>query len=434
MPTCLVNLAHLDPPQVGGLSRIAREVSRLLLERADLKTIFAVNATFAPVFMDWIGQPAAVIPYIGRSDPTWILRLCQPDVIVSPLFGLHPFTSDHACRAAHIVSIPDALSLDLPDLFAPADRAYRQSVYALLVYAHSVVTLSEHARGRLLHHLPLKPEQVRVVPLGSDATAAHDSHPPPIDLPARYVLYPANLWPHKRHDLLLRTMQIVWRQQPDMHLVLTGGGRSAEQTTRLLSLLSEPEQARVHDLGFVDDARLNALYRQAEALVFPSMYEGFGMPLVEAMRNGCPVICAPLTSIPEVVGSAALLVQSDDPAAWARAICDDLPARRAELIAAGRDQADRFTWARARQGWDAILREVLPEGTPLPANTTRIAANLRPLLDQIAAARLGELRFSERAASPKLRRPLQLAYRLSRLPTIWAARTQIRQLVRNYLA
>lgn len=434
MPTCLVNLAHLDPPQVGGLSRIAREISRLLLQRADLKTIFAVNATFAPAFMDWIGQPAVVIPYIGRSDPAWMLRLCQPDVIVSPLFGLHPFTSDQALRAAHIVSIPDALSLDLPDLFAPADRAYRQSVYALLVRARRVVTLSEHARIRLLYHLPLKSEQVRVVPLGSDATAADDSHPLPFDLPARYVLYPANLWPHKRHELLLRTMQIVWRQQPDLHLVLTGGGRSAEQTARLLSLLSEPDQARVHDLGFVGDMQLNALYRQAEALVFTSLYEGFGMPLVESMRNDCPVICAPLTSIPEVVGDAALFVQSDDPADWARAICDELPARRAERIAAGREQAQRFTWARARQGWDAILREILPEGAAVSFETARIAADLHPLLNQIAAARLGELHFAERAASPKLRRPLQLAYRLSHLPTISAAQSRIRQLVRDSLA
>lgn len=433
MPTCLVNLAHLDPPQVGGLSRIAREVSRLLLERSDLKTIFTVDSTFAPAFMDWIGQPAVVIPYIGRSDPPWILRLCQPDVIVSPLFGLHPFTSEHALRAAHVVSIPDALSLDMPDLFAPPDRAYRQGVYAMLVHARRVVTLSEHARSRLLHHLPLKPEQVQVVPLGSDATAVDISPTLPIDLPARYVLYPANFWPHKRHDLLLRAMQLVWQRQPDLHLILTGGGRSAEQTTRLLSCLSEADQQRVHDLGFVEDAQLNALYRQAEALVFTSLYEGFGMPLVEAMRNGCPVICAPRTSIPEVAGTAALFVQSDDPAAWARAVCDDLPARRAELIAAGYEQAKRFTWARARQSWDAILREILPEGAPLPSKTAHIAGDLRPLLTQIADARLRELHFAGRAAVPQLRRPLQLAYRLTRLPAIGAAQLRIRRLVRSFL-
>jgi glycosyltransferase involved in cell wall biosynthesis len=433
MPTCLVNLAHLDPPQVGGLSRVAREVSRLLMERSDIRTVFAVNATFAPAFMDWIGQPAIVIPYIGRADPAWILSLCQPDVIVSPLFGLHPFTSDQALRAAHIVSIPDALSLDIPDLFAPADRAYRHGVYTMLVHARRIVTLSEHARGRLLHHLPLKPEQVRVVPLGSDATPADDSLPSSVDLPARYILYPANLWPHKRHDLLLRTMQMVWRHQPNLHLVLTGGGRTSDQTTRLHSHLGETDQARFHDLGFVDDTELDALYRRAEALVFPSRYEGFGMPLVEAMRNGCPVICAPLTSIPEVVGSAALLVQSDDPADWARAICEELPARRADLIAAGRERAEQFTWARARQGWDAILREVLPVSTPPLLETARIATELHPLLAQIATARLGELRFAERAPYPGLRRPLQLAYRLSRLPTIRSAQSQIRRLVGDFL-
>src|SRR5208282_4076800 len=99
-------------------------------------------------------------------------------------------------------------------------------------------------------------------------------------------------------------------------------------------------------------------YRRAEALLFVSEYEGFGMPLVEAMVNHCPVICAPLTAIPEVAGNAALYVNSEDPWAWASAFLEQLPALRSRLIEKGRRQAQNLTWDKMRDGWRAHLMSV----------------------------------------------------------------------------
>ena len=114
------------------------------------------------------------------------------------------------------------------------------------------------------------------------------------------------------HDLLFRIMSRLWEQQPDVHLVLTGGRSEADQHSlqALMTLHGCPPE-RIHDLGYVDDSQLTLLYRKAEALLFVSQYEGFGMPLLEAMQHGCPVICAPLAAISEVVGEAGITVNSE---------------------------------------------------------------------------------------------------------------------------
>ena len=385
MKTCLVNLAYLDPAQIGGVGRIAHEVSRLLATQAvDARVIFIVSWRFAGEFAGWLGQSAVVVPFITSRDLRLTLRLLKPDVIVSPLFGLEPFTNS---SALHIAGMPDALALDHPELFTPADLAYRQQVYAHLTQAFRVVTLTEHARTQLLHHLTLPPEKIAVVPLGAEPQVSIQTTDVP-DLPAQYIFYPANVWPHKRHDLLMRIFGLLCQQQPDLHLIMTGG-RSAENRQHLQSLAAQykcpPE--RIHDLGYVDDSTLIALYRHAQALLFVSQYEGFGMPLLEAMQQGCPVICAPLAAIPEVVGDAAIYVDSDQPDEWVKAVLTTLPQQRTRLIEAGRERAAQFTWAKTRDGWQHVLSESGLRFSAEPAqNQTgvrQLAVRMQPLLEQV---------------------------------------------------
>jgi glycosyltransferase involved in cell wall biosynthesis len=175
--------------------------------------------------------------------------------------------------------------------------------------------------------------------------------------PGRFWLYPANLWPHKRHALLLHALAHARQRGHDVRLVLTGHPDGLEALQAQAQALGLPDHALQH-CGYVSDARLHALYRRADALVFASSYEGCGMPLLEAMHAGCPVICAPCAAIPEIVGEAALLVQPDDsPQAWASAALDVLPERRQALIAAGRAHAQPFTWQAARAAWRTLLLE-----------------------------------------------------------------------------
>ncbi len=356
MKTCLVNLAYLDPSRVGGVGRIAYEVSRLLAdcadESAELRVIFVVGWRFAGAFWAWLDHSAVIVPYITRYDLQLTLWLLKPDVIISPLFGLEPFTQ---AKALHIAGMPDALALDHPELFSKVDLAYRQQVYAHLKQAFQVVTLSEHARERLLHQTNLQPEQIAVVGLGADAQVTPQASPVP-NLPARFLYYPANVWPHKRHELLFRIMGLLGEQQPDIHLVMSGG-RTPEDLQNLRSLAFRyncpPEH--IHDLGYVDDSQLITLYQNAEALLFVSQYEGFGMPMLEAMQHKCPVICAPLAAIPEIVGQAGIYVDSENAEDWVKAITVTLPEKRDQLVAAGIERAAHFTWAKTRKGWAAVL-------------------------------------------------------------------------------
>ncbi|MBA3873796.1 MAG: glycosyltransferase family 4 protein, partial [Anaerolineae bacterium] len=345
-------------------------------------------------------------------------------------FGLEPFTN---AKAKQIAGMPDALALDHPELFSAVDLAYRQQVYGQLKQAARVVTLSEHARERLLHHTELRLEQIAVVPLGAEPqkqlsvnTNANEPpeplpQPSPVNeggsqteyllnyhpLPARYVFYPANFWPHKRHDLLFRIMSRLWQEQPDSHLVMTGGRSEADR--RGLQVLATrygcpPE--RIHDLGYVDDAQLTLIYRKAEALVFVSQYEGFGMPLLEAMQQGCPVICAPLAAIPEVVGEAGIIVNSEDAEDWVKAILTVLPEQRDKLIAAGRERAAQFTWAKTRDGWREVIAEAGLDcgGASVQSKneSTEIAGHIQPLLTQISqhAASMGRSRWRQMAGLP----------------------------------
>lgn len=388
MNTCLVNLAYLDPATIGGVGRIAHEISRLLALEANARTtrvIFVVGWRFAGEFARWLGAAAVIVPYLTRYDFALTCRLLRPDIIISPLFGLEPFQH---MNTRHVAGMPDALALDHPELFSPVDLAYRQQVYTNLSRAFRVVTLSQHARSRLLNHTRLQPEQVVVAPLGADPQE-HTGNGPLPDLPIRYVLYPANLWPHKRHELLLKIMTHVWARQPDLHLVLTGG-RSGQDKRRLADLIAAnrcpPE--RVHDFGFVPDAQLALLYHKAEAVLFVSRYEGFGMPLLEAMHHGCPVICAPEAAIPEVVDGAGLFVDGDDPAAWADALLNILPLRRGELVSRGLERAAQFTWAKTRSRWQTVLREAGLDFTPSPLVdplVTHHAKRSQPLLERMGS-------------------------------------------------
>jgi glycosyltransferase involved in cell wall biosynthesis len=212
-----------------------------------------------------------------------------------------------------------------------------------------VVTLSEYSKRRLLHHVGLAPGDVAVVPPGVAPVPASSAHVP---ITGRFMLYPARDWAHKRHPFLLAVMDEVWKASPDVTLVLTGwhdGSPAAEPSTRR-------RRGRVVNLGYIPENELQALYERAEALLFPSSFEGFGLPVLEAMAAGCPVVCSGLEVLRELVADAALVPPADEPKAWARAITEELPARRASLRSSGRSRALDFSRERMRRGWGEQLR------------------------------------------------------------------------------
>jgi glycosyltransferase involved in cell wall biosynthesis len=245
--------------------------------------------------------------------------------------------------APRVVSLLDVQHHELPQMFSPLERRLRAWAYdGAARAADLVLTISEHARRGIVEHVGVAPERVWSIPLGIDLARFSPAGPGPAErlgLPERYVLYPANMWPHKNHARLLDAFAALG--DPDLWLVLTG------QTYGRERLLDGRE--RVRHLGHLPQAEVAGLYRGAAALVFPSLFEGFGLPPLEAMACAVPVAASTGGSIGEVCGDAALLFDPLETEAITEAIgrvTRDEPLRT-RLRAAGPPRAARFTWAAA---------------------------------------------------------------------------------------
>jgi glycosyltransferase involved in cell wall biosynthesis len=266
---------------------------------------------------------------LGRQD-----LLHYPFTVPLPRVGAVPW----------IMSLHDVQHLDLPHMFTAAERAYRRVAYDLPARrAPMVMTLSEFSRQRIVEHLGIPRGRVVVTPLGVDTSAFT-----PYDGPREpLVLYPATAWPHKNHARLVRAMERVRRSVPDLRLVLTGG--------RLETLGNLPEW--VDRRGHVPAEELRDLYRSAACLAFPSLYEGFGLPVLEAMASGCPVAASDRGPLPELCGDVATLFDPEDEEAMAQGILTTL--RDGEGLAhRGVGRAAAFTWSRCAETHLAAYRRM----------------------------------------------------------------------------
>jgi alpha-1,3-rhamnosyl/mannosyltransferase len=228
------------------------------------------------------------------------------------------------------------------------------------------VTPSEFSRDALLSVVDLPREQVWIVPHGI---------PPPSIGPGREVdlaqieafgvrppffVYPAITYPHKNHLTLVRAFAGVVEAHPEASLVLTGGEAQTEHELReTISELGLEDS--VHRTGRIPWGDLAALLRQAHGLGFPSRFEGFGAPVIEAMARGCPVVAADATALPEVVADAGVLVDPDDQDAWTTELLRllDDEGHHAALVTAGRARAAQFSAVASAEALLKAYREVL---------------------------------------------------------------------------
>ncbi|MHB8656596.1 MAG: glycosyltransferase family 4 protein [Solirubrobacteraceae bacterium] len=252
-----------------------------------------------------------------------------------------------------VVVIHDVQHYDLPQNFSRLQLAWRNYFYRVAANkATMLITDSEHARLRTIEMFGLDPDRVRGVHVAVDharfvpADAPGDAEQlAGLRLPQRYLLYPASFWPHKNHLGLLEAIGQV--ADEEIHLVLTGSPMGRQEEI-MAAAARHGLAERVHHLGIVPDEAVPALYRHAIGLVFPSTYEGFGMPTVEAMACGCPVASSLVTSLREVCGDAVIELTPGDPTQMARAIERLIGNQqlRSVLREKGFAQARRFTWSR----------------------------------------------------------------------------------------
>lgn len=267
-----------------------------------------------------------------------------------------------AVSRRNVVVIHDAAALRYPQAYSPGYVAYQRRLLPMLVRrARLIITVSEFSRGELVEVLGAAPERVTVIPEGVDermfAAASSPTISERFSLDRPYVLALGTSSARKNLSIL----DIAARTLMDrgIELVVAGSERGYLRGGRGEGL---------RRLGYIPEADLPSIYAGARALVMPSFYEGFGLPCLEAMACGVPVVASRCGALPETVGDAALLVEPDDAETFAEALlaaaCEETV--RSELIASGRARAALFTWQRTAGATDATIAELLGTGPIAP--------------------------------------------------------------------
>lgn len=261
-------------------------------------------------------------------------------------------------------TVHDLSSLHVANKYDRLHEFYIRKVMPALIRCLTyVITVSESSRRDIVEHAGVSPDRVVVVPNGWNGLRQPSGVACPVSGP--YLLYVARLeHPGKNHVRLIRAFERLWLSgRKDVKLVLAGPDRERADEIHAAARLS-PCSDNIVFTGYVDDAVLDTLYRHARALVFPSLFEGFGLPLIEAMGYDLPVASANRSSLPEVAGNAALYFDPVDVEAMAACmvrLLDDEPLR-AHLVEAGRQRRTLFSWDRTARATVDVLEAAAADG------------------------------------------------------------------------
>jgi len=261
----------------------------------------------------------------------------------------------------------DLQHLHLPEFFTPEARQAREATYrAFCAQASLIVVATQWVKDDVCARYGIAPKRVAVVnpppvtvaygppePNEESAIAAR------LGLPARYAFYPAQTWGHKNHERLFEALRQLRDRGIEVPLVCSGH-RNARHPEVMRSAAALHIAGQVTFLGFLSPTEIQVVYRRATMLVFPSLFEGWGLPILEAFAEGVPVACSNVTSLPNLVGDAALVFEPTDPDAIAASIerlwVDDALAR--ELVERGRARLGTFDWHRTALLMRAHYRRV----------------------------------------------------------------------------
>jgi glycosyltransferase involved in cell wall biosynthesis len=379
-----VNLLWLVPGDVGGSEEYTVGLLTALaeLDPPDLAVTLFVNGTFPEVYPELVeAWPTVVAPVSGRHRParvvaesTWLAQQTRR----RGLAAVHHAggTLPSITPVPGLVTLHDLQPLSHPERFSLLKRTYIRSVVPRsLRRAAVVITLTRFTGDDAVARCGVDPARLRLVPSGIDPPGPL---PGDVDVPAvlerhdltgrRIVLFPAITYAHKNHETLIRAFSRLVDERPDLVLVLTGapGPCEAQVTTAVRSYGLDTYVRRP---GRVPARELEVLYRQASVLAFPSAYEGFGLPVLEAMNHGCPVVASTAGALPAVTGGAAVLVEPFDAPAWAEALAAVLDqASTADALAvAGQRRAREFAWSSSAEALADAYRAVVPAPGPDPS-------------------------------------------------------------------
>ena len=372
-----VNTLFLIPGEVGGTETYLRETLRAMAQLSeDVKWVLFTNrenddylrrifgpfrhVIFYPLPLSATNRYARIIR--EQVDLPFRVGYSRVDVLWSPGYTAPFFAS---CPQA--VTIPDMQYRRYPEDLTPLARLATDILVRMAAKrCRRIIAISEFSRREILNLTAAREDSVRAIPLAADPAFAR---PIPEDvrrqklkelLPSEkpYILCIANTYPHKNVHTLVHAFGGIMEKIPH-HLVLVGKPRLGEpEVQSALRQISAPE--RIRRLQRVEQEDLCALYQGADLFVFPSLYEGFGLPVLEAMMSGVPVLTTKCGSIPEVGGEAVCYFDQTNPGDLSRQMLEIIswPEEHGkEWIMKGRDHAGRFSWEQTALKTIACLKE-----------------------------------------------------------------------------
>jgi glycosyltransferase involved in cell wall biosynthesis len=315
-----------------------------------LRHLTAALREVAPAvdFLLYRDLAARRIPRLLRDLPR-LIRRDRPDL-------LHmQYAAPIPCRVPLVATIHDLSFEDAPQFFPPLERALlRAAVRRTVRLAARIITVSQFSKERLMAVYGLPAEKIIVAP---NAAGPEFGPQPEARSEIPYILMAGDLQPRKNHVRLIQAFAALARRYPHR---LKIAGRPARGAAAAVRAARESGAGnRIDFLGYVADAELPALYRGADLCVYPSLYEGFGLPVVEAMASGVPVVCSRIPALMETAGSAAVFADPEDPGDL-RAAMEAALADRQRLRSAGLARARRFHWRQSARLTLQAYREACP--------------------------------------------------------------------------
>ena len=366
--------------QRGGIGRYVRELIAALpaLDQTTAYRLFASGASRPlppPPAPNFVWKPTAI-------PPRWLARIWHRARMPIPvevftgridLFHATDFVMPPTLPSTRtLLTVHDLSFVRVPQAASPPLRAYLNRVVPRSVnMADHILADSQTTKDDLQERYGVAADKITVLYSGVNSRfqpVADEAVLKRVKAKYKltgidYLLSVGTVQPRKNYSRVIRALASLRRQGCDLRYVIAGGKGWLEDEMRQTIAETKLDDA-VHLLGFVDDDDLPALYSAARMLVMPSLYEGFGLPILEAMACGAPVIASNLSSLPEVVGKAGLLVNPLDIDAIADAILriESDSQRRAFLIEAGRRQARKFTWEKSARQLKAVYKSLLTRG------------------------------------------------------------------------
>jgi glycosyltransferase involved in cell wall biosynthesis len=271
------------------------------------------------------------------------------DLVHFPRTVIFPLSVETPC----VVTFFDLQQEYYPEFFTQSQISARSSSHKPSVEkARHVLVPSNFTRWTLIEKYGLTDNKMSLVQVGLPL----GFHRPSISevnhvkclygLPEKFIFYPANPWPHKNHARLMAALHIYRTKYGECPWLILSGRLPNERRDAVSLAIAASVEDRVIDLGFISSGELAGVYAAATLMVFPSVFEGFGIPLIEAMAYGCPIAAANATAIPECVNQAALLFDPFDPEAIADSIYELLnnETLREKLVKRGYDEVRRYDW------------------------------------------------------------------------------------------